>query len=169
MSDGMLIQYDPNDATHEVRLMQWWAHLLETNELPSLFGPDCQRLSEVFGAFRAAPLFFTADAQGFSRAFWFDSALGGAFFSIWLRQDQRQSRASLEAISEALGIGFHGLKYRAVIVVTKDAVIARLHQRYGFAKLGAVPGLYFGETALISVMTDDMFDQIAAPVQAVGE
>lgn len=168
MSERMLVQYDPTSPEHEILLMQWWAHLLETGELSTVFGPNYQRLSEVFAAFRSSPLFFTADAHGFSRAFWFDDALAGAFFSIWLRQDQRQSKASLEAISEALGVGFHALKYRAVIVVTKDPTIARLHQRYGFTKLGNVPGLYFGETALISVMTDDTFDQIATPQEATA-
>lgn len=163
MRETMLTQYDPTSPEHEILLMQWWAHLLEQNELLTVFDARYQRLSEVFAAFRTDPLLFVADAAGIWGAFWFDEALGGAFFSIWLRQDHRQSRQSLEAISEALGVGFHAFKYRAVIVVTKEPAIARLHQKYGFAKLGAVPGLYFGDTALISVMTDDMFDQIAAP------
>lgn len=164
-----LIQYNPLNPEHEILLMQWWARLIEEGELRTVFDDRYERLSEVFAAFRHDPLFFEADQHGIWGAFWFDAtALAGAFFSIWLRADHRQSRRSLEAISEALGAGFHVFKYRAVLVVTREPAIAKLHWRYGFTKLGTVPGLYFGDDAIVSYMTDDQFDAIARPEAAVN-
>ncbi|MCC6573300.1 MAG: hypothetical protein IT462_05855 [Planctomycetes bacterium] len=164
----MLRQYDPTNPQDEILLLQWWSLLVETNELHTVFDARYERVSEFLLAFRQDVLLLEVDERGIWGAFWFDrSPLAGAFFSLWLRKDHRQSKASLEAISLALGVGFHDLQFRAVLVVTSEPAIAALHQRYGFARLGVVPGLYFGQPAIVSYMTDDMFDQIAgtAPAQ----
>ena len=58
-------------------------------------------------------------------------------------------------------MGFHDLKFRAILVVTSEPVIAKLHQRYGFHRSWRRAGLYFGADAIVSYMTDDQFDQIA--------
>lgn len=157
-----LRQYNPESADDEALLLHWWSSLLETEELTTVFDKRYERVSEFLLAFRQDVLLIGVDARGIWGAFWFDaSPLDGAFFSLWLRKDRRQSRSSLVAISKALGVGFHELKYRVILVVTNEPTIAGMHQRYGFARLGTVPALYHGQPAIVSYMTDDMFDGIA--------
>jgi len=161
-----LRQYDSTNPQDEILLLQWWSHLVETNELRTVFDERYERVSEFLLAFRHDVLLIETDERGIWGAFWFDkSPLAGAFFSLWLRRDHRQSKASLEAISLALGVGFHDLKFRAILVVTSEPVIAKLHQKYGFHRLGVVPGLYFGNDAIVSYMTDDQFDAIAGATE----
>ena len=162
--------YNPNDPQDELLLLNFWSHLVESNELLTVFNEAYTRVSEFFLAFRQDVLLIETDERGIWGAFWFDrSPLAGAFFSLWLRADRRHSRHSLESISAAIGFGFHDLKFRALLVVTREPGIAKMHWRYGFQKLGLVPGLYFGDTAIVSYLTDDMFDAIATETSESAE
>ena len=153
--------YNANDPQDELLLLNWWSTLVETQELHTVFDERYERISEFLIAFRQDVLLVEVDEKGIWGAFWYDrSPLAGAFFSLWLRKDHRQSRASLTAIAQAIGVGFHELNFRAILVVTKEKGIAEMHRRYGFTRLGVVPGLYFGDAAIVSYMTDDMYDQV---------
>jgi hypothetical protein len=158
------MEHYQGDAYQDQLLLRWWGTMYQANEIVPILGERHLRLAQFFAAFQApTQLFYAADEMDITIACWFDpSPLQAAFFSVWVCPAWRGSRRGLGVVLDALNAGFTEFRLPAIILVTNDEKIQRLHAHLGATHCGTIPGIYAGQDARISYITADVFPDICA-------
>src|SRR5688572_17276060 len=107
--------------------------MMRDQELIPTLGERHTRLAEFYGAFQTPTrLLYETDGERMAVVTWFDpSPLNAAYFACWVAPEWRGSRKGLKVILAALGVGFVEYGFPAVLLVTKDARIRKLHRHLG--------------------------------------
>lgn len=150
-----LIKYVPCQV-HDVLLFQWFSTLCSSGEIEKLFLSNYWTLSKFFEHVASLDMVFRVDDKGIW--FWASYApmLAGAQFDMWIRPDHRQSKASAEAMAEALEAGFE--RWPVLIGMTTQENLLDAHRRMGYTVVGKVPGLWQGKDLWIMHITKEAFD-----------
>ena len=136
----------------DMSLLAWWLHLGETGDLERCFSRTAACLTVFTRLFdEPTELYFARDDNGWFAASWITPLMDGATYSLWLREDKRQSREALQFIHMALQTAL--AKYPVVLFVTRAEGVMRQSQAFGFTVLGEVPYLFDGDSAWVGVVT----------------
>lgn len=146
----------------DLALLAWWLHLGETGDLEKVFGRGVQRLGMFTRQFDPpTELLYAKDDKGWCAAAWTWPLMDGCTFSLWVREDIRQTRSAFAFIAEAFQRAFE--KYPVVLFVTRSESVLRQAMRFGFKLLGEVPYFFDGESAFIGVATPFDFETAMQP------
>lgn len=136
----------------DLLLLHWWDQMQRAGELVPTLGERHERLAEFFAAFQVpARLLYETDGNAIAVACWYDpSPLSAAYFSCWVAPHWRGTRKGLRAIVAALGVGFVEYRLPAVLLVTSDPKIRKLHRHMGAEVCGEIPDVFAGGTAYLA-------------------
>lgn len=146
----------------DLALLAWWYHLANSGDLEATFNRETAALTQFFKVFEApTELYYEQDDQGFTVASWLTPMMDGAFFSLWIRADKRQSKSSLNFIIELLGTAL--ARYKVLLFVTRNENVMELAKRIGFEPKGEIPYLFDGDTAFVGTLTPFALESATQP------
>lgn len=151
---------------NDLELLAWYLHLGETGDMDTAFGKVANCLSIFFDLFKApTELWIARDKNGWYAACWLTPIMDGVTYSLWLREDHRQSKdTGLAFINET--VNYAARTWPVVLFLTRSEAVHKMSKHFGFQTLGDVPYLFDGETAHVGVMTS--FDREAAENRKVS-
>lgn len=145
-------------AAVDALIAQWWAQLVESNELIPTFGKGCEAISQFYKLLTEPDRLFLydVDEQGISLGFLVSPIMGGCFLTVWIAPRHRKSQNIMLTLEDAYNRVFTA--YPVVLGVTKQERLLRVHQHWGYTILGRVPHIFDGEDAWIVVLTKGDFE-----------
>jgi len=152
-----MICYD-RSAPHDLALAAWWARLQATGDLDRTFLPSMRPLGAFLSYWRTnVVLYFDVDADGLTCAAWLEPVMSDAFYSLWLRQDKRQSKASLAFIRATLELGLS--KWPVLLGMTRQPALLDGHRKLGYTVLADIPHLWNGDTVYLVALTQSSYTE----------
>ncbi len=139
--------YDSRDCHMDLLLAQMYARIVESGEIHMMFATP-----HTLGSFIAMfvlpnNLIFDVDDDGITMAMWFEPMFSGAFVSVWIRPDRRQSPSAFKALIRGYDAGFQ--LYPILLGITKQKELLATHRKLGYILKCEIPGFFGGKTAYV--------------------
>lgn len=152
---------------NDLELLAWYLHLGETGDIDTAFGRVANCLTLFVKLFDApTELWFARDKNGWYAACWLTPIMDGVTYSLWLREDHRQSKDTGLAFIEET-VNYAAKTWPVVLFLTRNEAVAKMSKHFGFQPLGSIPYFFDGDAAHVGVMTT--FDREAAVNGKVAE
>lgn len=146
--------YSPGVAW-DLRLLNWWAHLVDTGDITKVFNAEMQSPSAFLAYFqRPTSLFTLTEEEQVKLAIWYTPALSGAMLNIWAAPKYRFGRYSpyvIDTMRQVLGI------VPIVLFITRSRRVVHEAEKAGFTSAGQIPAVYFGESAYFGYFSREEF------------
>lgn len=145
----------------DLRLLQWWQHLIETKELESTYTAEARCLSKFYKLFDSPRVCaFGADAHGIYMAFTLEPLLNVAYCSLWVKENYRTHKAVYKEVKLCYEKALEN--YPVLVGITRHEHLLAEHVKWGYTVVGQIPHMIDGQTAWIVTLTRDGFDAAMA-------
>jgi hypothetical protein len=154
--ETQLHRYRP-DSFYDWLLIDLWGKMAASGDMQKTMLSGSQSLLEFCKALATSETYLAYDQDGPYLAAWCEPVLCGISLGFWLRPDKRSSRFVLTLAHQLLYTLFE--RYPTVVVITKDPDVQKFHAHFGFTYACGIPHIYDGETAYISFLTRETYQE----------
>ena len=149
--------FDRTDPAQNWLVADWFA-LIERNGENALMFPVPHTLSSFLEQF-APPnvLLIEIDDRGIWFAVWLTPAQSGAFYSLWIREDKRSTKAAYKLGIETQELALQ--QFTCLLTLTTQERLLELWKRMGYSILGRIEDLFGpGKGAWFGYLSKEAFD-----------
>ena len=150
----MLTVYEPG-IDSDLLVLSWWHHMATSGDLERAFSATLAPCGAFMAEMRRCTLTYEADDTGIWFAAWYEPALSGGFYGLWIRNGKRASADALRAVIESLHFGLE--RWPVLIFATMHAPVVAQAEQLGFTRLGDIPHLFDGEASTIAWLDAEHF------------
>lgn len=148
----------------DLQVLAWYLHLGETGDMDTAFGKVANSLSVFLRLFEPpTELWYAHDESGWYGAAWLTPIMDGVTYSVWVREDHRQSKSGAQFITDT--VAYAARTWPVVLFITRSDAVLKQGAHFGFTPLGTIPYLFDGDAAHVGVLTTFSHESATQPVQ----